>query len=78
MNYLLVPISLSLSNLITLPEFEGLNEDWRPYLGPVINQGGCANCWAESIIQYLTGQVNKFLPLHNKEFFDKHAIDGKI
>ena len=44
-------------------EFDGvfLITDWRAYLGPVINQGQCANCWAETWVQVMNGMLNKYL-----------------
>lgn len=52
-------MSDSLQNLDL--QFQGLREDWTPYLGPVVNQGECANCWAESLVQMFNGITNKYL-----------------
>jgi hypothetical protein len=50
--------------------------DWTPYLGPVIDQGDCANCWAESMIQVFNGIVNKYVPKNVRKFYGNN--DGMI
>ena len=49
--------------------FEGIKENWIQYLGPVINQMNCANCWAVSFVEVLTGIANKYLPAGVKEIY---------
>ena len=31
-------------------------------MGPVVNQGTCANCWAVSSASVFTGLTNRYLP----------------
>jgi hypothetical protein len=38
-----------------------LKTNWLDFLGPVVDQGTCSNCWAESLVQVFDGIVNYYL-----------------
>ena len=38
-----------------------LDDDWTQFLGPVIGQGECGNCWAVSYITVLDGVINRYI-----------------
>jgi uncharacterized protein YjeT (DUF2065 family) len=40
----------------------------------------CANCWAVSFVEVLTGIVNRFLPAHVRAYYAERSKDpdGKI
>ena len=52
--------SLSQQSLLSLGW--KLEIDHTQYMGPVLNQGNCSNCWAQSMTQILSFAVNKFTP----------------
>ena len=69
-----------LEDLINLNKslfFDGIQANWMPYLGPVINQGNCANCWAVSFVEVYTGLANRLLPQEVKDHYGTDK-DGKI
>ena len=42
--------------------FDGMKDSWIEDVGPVIDQGHCASCWAVSYTDVYTGLVNRYVP----------------
>ena len=52
-----------------------LKTNWLDFLGPVVDQGSCSNCWAESLVQVFDGIINYYLEPEAKAAL---GIDGII
>ena len=46
-----------------------LKVTWLDYLGPVIDQGDCSNCWAVAYVEVMNGLINKYMTSEDKVHF---------
>ena len=46
-----------------------LKVTWLDYLGPVIDQGDCNNCWSVAFVEVINGIINKYMTSEDKVHF---------